>query len=240
MSSVRHVQVGGRWEPPPPANGLDPDACTSAAEWQDVLCRLADAAPPDRQPTLQQLAVRGFRGVSPQLARDLAQLAGVPADAQPSELSPQQWAALWDAWQGWLARLASESFAASACPASGAYSLLGAQPQPVPALLPFLAAYYSAEQRAEVFAALKQQLVKAVAAGIARLQVRPKGGRVHGLVAARVRQGTSGRRQPACLQCPPPACPAASHCAPRRKRWSRCRSRAGRATATSRRRGRPT
>ncbi|PRW59758.1 ferrous iron transporter A [Chlorella sorokiniana] len=170
MSSVRHVQVGGRWDPPPPASGLDPDACASAEEWQEVLCRLAAEEPADRRPTLQQVAVRGFRGVSPQLARDLAQLAGVDPHAQPAELSPQQWAALWQAWQGWLAALSSGSFAASACPSSGAYSLLGVQPQPVPSLLPFLAAYYSAEQRADAFVALKQQLVKAVAGAIARLQ----------------------------------------------------------------------
>ena len=136
-----------------------------------MLCRLAAAAPPDRRPTIQQLAVRGFRGVSPQLVRVLAQLAGVAPHAEPAHLSPQQWAALWEAWQGWLARLAGGSFAATACPASGAYSLLGVQPEPVPALLPFLSAYYSAEQRADAFAALKQQLVKAVAGAIARLQV---------------------------------------------------------------------
>ena len=189
MSSVRHVQVGGRWDPPPPASGLDPDACTSADEWREVLCRLAAEAPADRRPTLQQVAVRGFRGVSPQLARDLAQLAGVAPDALPAELSPQQWAALWQAWQGWLAALDSGSFAATACPTSGAYSLLGAQPQPVPSLLPFLAAYYSAEQRADAFAALKQQLVKTVAGAIARLHVRT--GRAEGwMMVAGVHRGT--------------------------------------------------
>ncbi len=260
MSSVRHVQVGGRWDPPPPASGLDPDACASAQEWQDVLCRLAAEAPYDRRPTLQQVAVRGFRGVSPQLARDLAQLAGVPPDAQPAELSPQQWAALWQAWQGWLAALASGSYAATACPASGAYSLLGAQPQPVPALLPFLAAYYSAEQRADAFAALKQQLVKAVVGAIARLQVRCGLGsarvgwywRAHGL--CRMARCTwhffpatvqvHMRLAYNCLASNSPHTPAPTPtptCSPcRRRRRSRCRSRAATATGIRRRRSRRT
>ena len=169
MSSLRHVQVGGRWEPPPPATGLDPDACASAHEWREVLQQLAAAAPPDRAPTLQQLMVRGFRGVSPQLARDIALAAGVPPDALPADLAAEQWAALHEQWQVWLQRLASGSFAPSCCPTTGAYSLLGAQPQAVPALLPFLSAYYTAEQRAEQFGGVKQQVARAVAAAIARL-----------------------------------------------------------------------
>ncbi|EFN54443.1 hypothetical protein CHLNCDRAFT_31860 [Chlorella variabilis] len=170
MSSVRHVQVGGRWEPPPPASGLDPDSCASLEEWWEVLCRLAEAAPADRRPTLVQVAVRGFRGVSPQLARDIAQAAGVPADSLPADLAPDQWQRLHQQWQAWLQRLASGSFAASSCPRSGAYSLLGTQPRPVPSLLPFLHDYYSAPQQAETFTALKQQLARAVAAAMARLQ----------------------------------------------------------------------
>ena len=170
MSSVRHVQVGGRWEPPPPASGLDPDSCASLEEWREVLCRLAEAAPADRRPTLVQVAVRGFRGVSPQLARDIAQAAGVPADSLPADLAPDQWQRLHQQWQAWLQRLASGSFAASSCPRSGAYSLLGTQPRPVPSLLPFLHDYYSAPQQAETFTALKQQLARAVAAAMARLQ----------------------------------------------------------------------
>ncbi|KAL4458209.1 hypothetical protein ABPG75_013074 [Micractinium tetrahymenae] len=170
MSSVRHVQVGGRWEPPPPASGLDPDSCPSLEGWRAVLCQLAEAAPADRQPTLSQVAVRGFRGVSPQLARDLAAAARVPPDVPPAALSPEQWARLHERWQGWLAALRSGDFVPSHCPGSGAYSLLGTQPQAVPAVLPFLHSYYTAPQAADQFGALKQQLTRAVAAAITRLQ----------------------------------------------------------------------
>lgn len=170
MSSMRHVQVGGRWEPPPAAGGLDPDTCGSVGEWRDLLCQLAAAAPADRQPTLQQAAVRGFRGVSPQLVRDLCQLAGVAPDAAPDAVSTEQWDALWAQWQAWQACLASGDYAPTACPDSGAYSLVGSQPAAVPALLPFLRAYYSAEQRVELYDGARQQLAKAVAAATARLQ----------------------------------------------------------------------
>ncbi|KAL4435060.1 hypothetical protein ABPG77_003885 [Micractinium sp. CCAP 211/92] len=170
MSSVRHVQVGGRWDPPPPASGLDPDSCLSLEEVRSVLCQLEEAAPADRQPTLAQVLVRGFRGVSPQLARDLAVAAGVPLNAPPSTLSPDQWARLHERWQGWLSALRSGAFAPSHCPASGAYSLLGTQPQAVPCVLPFLHDYYTAPQSADQFGALKQQLTRAVAAAVTRLQ----------------------------------------------------------------------
>ena len=176
MSSMRLVQVGGKWEPPPPATGLDPDSCASLDEWRDVLCRLADAAPPDRSPsTLQQVAVRGFRGVSPQLLRDLAQAAGVVPDAAPAELAPEQWQALYEQWQAWLQRLTSSDFAATSCRQSGTYSMLGGSgqqaQQAVEQVLPFLHSYYMAPQEAEQFGGLKQQLTRAVASAIARLQV---------------------------------------------------------------------
>ena len=183
MSSVRHVQVGGRWEPPPPAGGLDPDdgagssgssgGCASSLEgWRDVLLRLAEAAPPERPLTLQQAVVRGFRGVSPQLARDLAAAAGVASDARPADLDPAQWQQLYAQWQAWLQRLASGDFAGSWCEERGEYSVLGQLPQAMPtSLLRFLHTYYTAPQQAEQFGGLKQQLSKAVTSAIVRLQV---------------------------------------------------------------------
>lgn len=197
MSSVRHVQVGGRWEPPPPASGLDPDSCPSLDEWRSVLCQLAEAAPADRRPTFVQAAVRGFRGVSPQLARDLAAAAGVPADAPPAALSPEQWARLHERWQGWLAALHSGSFTPSCCPTSGAYSLLGTQAQGVPAVLPFLHAYYTAPQSADQVGALKQQLTRAVASAISRLQVGALRGACPA-AAASVCCWCTGKGQPGC------------------------------------------
>ena len=213
MSSVRHVQVGGRWEPPPPAGGLDPDdgaggssGCASSLEgWRDVLLRLAEAAVPERPLTLQQAVVRGFRGVSPQLARDLASAAGVAVHARPADLEPAQWQRLYAQWQAWLQRLASGDFASSWCEERGEYSVLGQLPQAMAtSLLRFLHTYYTAPQQvramsrrqlvpplqadrrlppavpallqAEQFSSLKQQLSKAVTSAIVRLQVREGGG----------------------------------------------------------------
>ncbi|KAI3435649.1 hypothetical protein D9Q98_001707 [Chlorella vulgaris] len=185
MSSVRHVQVGGRWELPPPAGGVDPGSCSSLEQWREVLCRLAEAAPPERPATIAQVAVRGFRGVSPQLARDLALAAGVGHDSRPADLDSMQWQRLYAAWQSWLDRLASGRFAASSCPQTGGFSLLGTQPQQVPCLLPFLHQYYSAPQEGEAFGGLKQQLCRVVAAAITRL---------HKKVAALQQQGGEGDR----------------------------------------------
>ena len=172
MSSVRHVQVGAAWEPPPQAGGLDPESCTDLEAWRATLCQLAAAAPPGKPMTVQAAAVRAFRGVSPQLARDLAALAGVPPHAAPAELSPEQWGRLHEQWCGWQGRLASGSFSPTACAASGTYSLVGAHQRAVPAPLAFLHAYYTAPQQAEQAGGLKQQLTRAVASAITRLQVR--------------------------------------------------------------------
>jgi predicted ribosome quality control (RQC) complex YloA/Tae2 family protein len=130
-----------------------------------------------------QAAVRAFRGVSPSLARDLAAAAGVPAEADPADLAAEQWQSLHAAWCDWLHRLAAARFDPTCCPASGAYSLLGTQPQRVPALLPFLHAYYTAPQQGEALHGLRQQLERAVAAAAARLERK---------AAALRRQGAQG------------------------------------------------
>jgi hypothetical protein len=244
MSSMRLVQVGGKWEPPPAATGLDPDSCASLDEWRDVLCRLAEAAPADRSaPTLQQVAVRGFRGVSPQLLHDLAQAAGVAPDAAPAELAPEQWQALYGQWKAWLQRLASSNFAATSCPQSGTYSMLGGggqqAHQAMEQVLPFLHSYYMAPQEAEQFGGLKQQLSKAVALAIARLQVGG-GACILLLLSGRrpsMAQHTGLWRLPLVVAHTLPDCLlAVMWC---RRRSSRCSGRAVRVTGTSRPRSRP-
>lgn len=41
QSSLRQLQVGGRYTLPPPASGLAPSAKQPALEWQDVVTRAA-------------------------------------------------------------------------------------------------------------------------------------------------------------------------------------------------------
>lgn len=80
--------------------------------------------------------VRAFQGVSPALAADLCDAAGVPSDSAAEALSAQQWGALHGAWLAWLERIKNSNkfgaWAASMSPEQNRYSMVGIGSEAVP------------------------------------------------------------------------------------------------------------
>jgi hypothetical protein len=148
MSSLRHVQTGKPYQLPPPAPGIDPDACQGQREWQRTVTLAAQqqAAGGHGRGTLLDGCVRAFRGVSPSLVRELCSLAGVDPETPVDALPGEHWATLHDQWQLWLGRMASQDFAASSCPRSGAFSVLGSYAQHEDGVLNMLGRHYSRMQ----------------------------------------------------------------------------------------------
>ena len=102
QSRVRPLGCGDHYSPPPPAPGRLPDGQESAATWQAHLQR----APLSLAPALWQ----GYSGVSPGLARQLCDAAGIDATLSVTALSPSRWQALYRQWQLWLAALETRQF----------------------------------------------------------------------------------------------------------------------------------
>jgi predicted ribosome quality control (RQC) complex YloA/Tae2 family protein len=152
MSSLRLVQSGRAYAPPPLPPGIDPDACGTFEEWREtiVLAAQAVAGSPKASGTVVDGIVRGFRGSSPSLGRELCLAAAVEPLAAPADLSPQDWARLHEQWEIWLQRVESADFACSSSPC-GAYSMLGAYPAAHASALLFLSTYYSRYQQGDDF-----------------------------------------------------------------------------------------
>jgi hypothetical protein len=143
QSSLRQVQQGRPYALPPVTSGVAPDAGEPLGAWRANVERAAllAAAPPQarggddggstkkggrggaaaapRRPGVAAGAVRAYQGVSPSLMEELCGAAGVDPAADPRELPDAQWGALHSAWQGWLERVESGSFAATLDEAGG-------------------------------------------------------------------------------------------------------------------------
>ena len=256
MSSLRQVQAGRPYALPPPAPGIDPDACPDAAEWRRVITLAAQQqAQHGRSGSLVEGCVRAFRGVSPALVRELCAAAGVDGSAPPQALPEPAWGALHAQWAAWLGRLASGSFAASSCPGEGTYSVLGGGREAEGSVLRMLGRYYARLQAHEQFeqagGALGGRACNGCRAGhgcctacsCAQLAWLSMAGNREPTVTGR---RTMSRPRPHLARWPPkiPTMvrrPSTGWSARWRRRWagwrrrsSRCGCRAGRATSTSR------
>jgi len=121
QSRQRPIATGDRYSPPPPQTGRPPDSIGDFEGWRREL--LLVPLP------LRQALQTSFQAISPALALQLAGDAPGPAQAllntPVTELTPEQWQALWGHWQGWLAALQGSHFRFSAGGAS-AYRCWGA------------------------------------------------------------------------------------------------------------------
>ncbi|KAK9843833.1 hypothetical protein WJX81_008320, partial [Elliptochloris bilobata] len=132
MSSVRQVQVGKQYELPPEQPTQQPPslgqtdgawrAAVSAAEADIESGRCSSWA---REPTVAICLVASYQGVSPGLAAELCERAGVASQLRPAGLSEAAWAALAEQWRLWLHAHATGRFAAAVEGPSGRLSLLG-------------------------------------------------------------------------------------------------------------------
>lgn len=153
MSRLRPVQIGRTYSPPPAPPGINPDECSTEAEWQHVVTAAAQqlgASSSAHTATVASGMVRGFRGVSPSLARDLCHAAGLAIDCAPAGLMAEEWSQLYQQWATWLDRLQSGSFACTSLQ-SGAYSMLAIYPNKQDSILEYMRTYYAGFQGEQDF-----------------------------------------------------------------------------------------
>jgi predicted ribosome quality control (RQC) complex YloA/Tae2 family protein len=167
QSSLRQVQQGRRYALPPPPPGVDPDLCAEYAPWRAAV---AGAAVLVAGGGAAEALVRAFRGVSPALAAELLAAAGAPAGVPAAALDDALWARLHEQWAAWLARLASNDFACTSCPDTGAVSMLGALSRAHASPLRLARDAHAREQGAAALEAAKVRLQRALAKAVERLR----------------------------------------------------------------------
>lgn len=102
QSSVRPVQPGLAYQPPPPLQQAVPKLDETFASWQERL---------NWPPTpMGKHVLRSYRGLSRVLTEAMLHQAEIAPSTLNADLSHAQWQVLWQRWQEWLHRLSDRDF----------------------------------------------------------------------------------------------------------------------------------
>ncbi|KAH8959740.1 hypothetical protein BDL97_06G093100 [Sphagnum fallax] len=178
MTSVRMVQVGGKYQMPPAAQGSPPSNFTGMLEWRSIVCATLEEK-------LIDSLVQAFQGVGPGLATELMAQAGLDANSVVSKMPEDGWVSLHKAWLDWLTTLREWTFAPGTVRSNGSYSVLGGDSPYILSserdmhigtcsVLAMLDDYYTGIHEGEKFQQLRQQLVAKVGAAAKKAQAKVK------------------------------------------------------------------
>ena len=158
QSTVRTVQTGQPYDPPPIPIGENPSPDTSFDHWQYQVSLIPGS--------IEQQLIKTYRGVSPVLARSLITSSQINPQTSTEELTPDDWQNLFISWQKWLKRLEDEKFDPTWN--GNGYTVLGeSSSQSVQTLLND---YYTLHLDEEVFKQLKHQLSQKIQSLIKKLR----------------------------------------------------------------------
>ncbi|MDY6782782.1 MAG: NFACT RNA binding domain-containing protein [Cyanobacteriota bacterium] len=102
QSSLRTVQTGQPYEPPPPLGGSIPRADESQQRWQERVSLIPGSL--DRQ------LLKSYRGLSPTVVKLMAQGAELDPKQSTETLKESDWERLFQRWCQWCEAIARESF----------------------------------------------------------------------------------------------------------------------------------
>ncbi|NET57050.1 MAG: fibronectin/fibrinogen-binding protein [Symploca sp. SIO2E6] len=100
QSSIRSIQTGQPYEPPPSLTGTLPKLSESQQRWQERVSLVPGA--------LHRQLLKSYRGLSPTLVRSLVQAAGLDPNQSTQDLTTSDWQQLFACWQQWLQVLGME------------------------------------------------------------------------------------------------------------------------------------
>jgi predicted ribosome quality control (RQC) complex YloA/Tae2 family protein len=148
-SSVRPIQTGQPYEPPPPLLASAPSLSEPRDRWLERVSLVPGA--------LKQQLLKSYRGLSPQLVESLVVAAGLSPQQPTNSLTAADWEALFARWQEWLKCLETETFT-PAWTEKG-YTVLGwGAIAPEKSVQTLLDRYYSQQFNQQTYQQLRHQL----------------------------------------------------------------------------------
>ena len=149
QSSVRLIQTGQPYEPPPPLTDAIPLPEELQADWQHRV----SLVPKEVWKNLLQT----YRGVSPILAKEMALAAGLDPEQSTETLTANDWKRLFEKWQDWLEAIAQAQFQPTQW--SKGYSVMGwISGETAPSVQTLVDHYYTYHLNRDVFRQLHHQL----------------------------------------------------------------------------------
>jgi predicted ribosome quality control (RQC) complex YloA/Tae2 family protein len=160
QSSVRPIQTGQSYELPPTLVGTIPKLAETYESWQARVSLIPGKL-------LRQL-LNCYRGLSPQIVRDIAEAANLSSQSSTLELVESDWQRLFNYWQKWLVSLQELQFNPSRL--DGGYTVLGWNcPQAEITVQTLLDNYYTEELDRQQFQQLHHQLSQKIANPLEKL-----------------------------------------------------------------------
>ncbi|MEC4803469.1 MAG: NFACT RNA binding domain-containing protein [Jaaginema sp. PMC 1079.18] len=152
-SSLRPIQTGQPYEPPPPLLNTAP----SLEESRDRFSEQVSLVPGQ----LKKQLLKSYRGLSPVLVESMVRMAGLDPQQTTATLTPKDWQALFERWQEWLHCLEEESFT-PAWTTTG-YTVMGWEAiAPVKNTQTLLNRYYTNQLNQQTYKQLRHQLQQKV------------------------------------------------------------------------------
>lgn len=166
QSSVRPIQTGDLYQPPPHLTDPIPTLSESFEHWQ----RQVGLVPGP----LKRNLLKTYRGLSSALVLSMLSTVDLKPDLSTEQLQDADWQRLFQAWQDWLSALETQSFTPGWCQ-SGSYTVLGWNiTRPVTDTQTLLDDYYSQQLGEQVFKQLRHQLQQKVKGHLKKLNTKAK------------------------------------------------------------------
>jgi predicted ribosome quality control (RQC) complex YloA/Tae2 family protein len=163
QSSVRPIQTGQPYEPPPRLTDSMPMLDESQVDWQQRVSLIPG--------TLRRNLLTSYRGLSSALVASMIQAAGLDPDQLTDRLSPVEWQALFDRWQEWLQALKHEQFQPG-WRADG-YTVMGwGVVKPAKSVQTLLDRYYTDQLNQQEFAQLRHQISQKLSSVLKKLTIK--------------------------------------------------------------------
>lgn len=166
QSSVRPIQTGDLYQPPPHLTDPIPTLSESFDHWQ----RQVSLVPGPLKRNLLQT----YRGLSSALVLSMLSSIHLQPDQSTETLQETDWQQLFQVWQDWLSALESQSFTPGWC-SSGGYTVVGWDiTRPAADTQTLLDEYYCQQLGEQVFKQLRHQLQQKVKGHLKKLNTKAK------------------------------------------------------------------
>ncbi len=161
QSSVRTIQTGQPYEPPPSLTDPAPSLDESYERWQERVSLVPGS--------LKRTLITNYRGLSPSLVHAMIEAAGLDPAQSTDHLTLVDWQHLFFRWQEWLQTLATETFQPGW--RSDGYTVMGwGIIEPVASTQALVSHYYTHQLNQQDFSQLRHQLSQRLAHLLKRLQ----------------------------------------------------------------------
>ncbi|MGJ3249823.1 MAG: Rqc2 family fibronectin-binding protein [Elainellaceae cyanobacterium] len=161
QSSVRSIQTGQPYEPPPSLTDPVPSLEEPQARWQERVSLVPGH--------LRRNLLKTYRGLSPSLVVSMIEAADLDPYQMTDSLSASDWQRLFERWHDWLDALETQQFKPGW--RSDGYTVMGwGVVEPVETVQEILSQYYTYQLNQQEFGQLRHQLEQKLTSLLKKLQ----------------------------------------------------------------------